>query len=107
MKCSKCKSEIDSSSKFCGQCGEEVDGVMDAIERLVDQNKKLYYLVGYLNGLSSYTKDDEDFREVLNKINDEFGHREEIKRIHKFWLEHAEKKIKTIRPKRKGFSNSS
>jgi len=52
MKCSKCKSEIDSESKFCSNCGEKVEesSTLTTFDKGIEMTRRMWFLFGLLRG---------------------------------------------------------
>lgn len=112
MKCSKCEKEVDSKSRFCGNCGEKLEERSSLIQ-LEDMTKtcaKFWYLAGFIKGSTSDTKKDkkilEDFEELLKKNDGEMW--EWYKEVIEYWdkqsTQNNEKDKKADESKRAGIS---
>jgi len=70
MKCPKCETEVERSSKFCRNCGEKVEAKSDIdIEGLAKTCSQVWYIVGYVRAKST-KKELEIFEESIRKHDD-------------------------------------
>jgi hypothetical protein len=106
MKCSKCETEVERTSKFCSNCGEKVEGKSDIdIEGLAKTCSQVWYIVGYVRAKN--TKEElEDFEERIRKHDDSmFDWYQDVVSFWEKWVkENNEKNKKTNESKRTSIS---
>jgi len=91
MECQKCHNKLEGDSKFCSQCGSKVAEPC-SVDSLVKNCQRVWYLLGYLKGLSKNDNDKgwlEDFEKLIKKEMPEFY--QEYEEVVQFWRDLANK----------------
>jgi len=91
MKCSKCSTEINQDSKFCGQCGHKIEmGILEIADNLVANTKRIYFMLGFLHGLSKDEHIELKIKEMVEKLKEVGEFKEEMNEILDFWRDEFE-----------------
>lgn len=75
MKCDNCKTELTEGSKFCNDCGTEIEikkdslsGLSESIKEMVKEAGLMWFTVGLIKGNCSKSKKTKKyFKEVIEK----------------------------------------
>lgn len=89
MICKKCFHASETGSKFCSQCGAELEE-LSRLDNLIQNCQRMWYLLGFLRGRSIGDKDKTWFIKIENEIKEtdsEFY--KEYQEVIKFWEDFA------------------
>jgi len=90
MECEKCKTEVDSQSKFCPKCGKEVKSDFSTnMDRTFRDCKRAWFMVGFHRGVCLTEKDEKSLKALENRLKkDDFLYEEYLEAI-AYWQNKA------------------
>jgi len=56
MECKKCKASVSEDSKFCDQCGTEIDRYQSDLDKSLELCRRMWFILGFLKGNGSSGK---------------------------------------------------
>jgi predicted amidophosphoribosyltransferase len=48
MECKKCKASVSEDSKFCNQCGTQIEKEKSDLEQITEMCRRIWFLIGFL-----------------------------------------------------------
>lgn len=112
MECKRCGSLISEDSKFCNNCGIEIEKSLSIVGETIDACSKLWFMLGFIRGSFQDSKKGRiELEKFENRLKNKLpGFFEDYKRVFNHIVnlanENNEKNKETIRPKRKSIPSA-
>ena len=95
MICKKCSRESETGSKFCSQCGAELEE-LSRLDNLIQNCQRMWYILGLLRGRSIDDKENKWHTDFENQIKEKIPELyKEYEEVIQFWEDFAAENLKS------------